>query len=246
MKDLFLELALAENEGLGTWYEYLVKIRVFQRMKKKKIKTILLLGLPEKYGLSLDILALGDKMRLTIVDPRAEKLRLFRELSQGLVSDIKMVKSKVLKFTPEEKFDLVTNTEVAQEFKGKDLEKLFNKFDQLTAKYALVFIPNKDSYAHPRISGLNSYSLGFIRRFIQKNTNFEILDSDFIDIPPWPAGLSFQSTVRGTNNKEVSFLTTLLNKLARYVIPFLVKIEKLYPLFFKKRQAHMIYFLLEK
>ena len=49
-----LTLTFAEYEGIGTWYEYLVKYRLFKKLRN--IKTVLLAGLPQEYGIAADML----------------------------------------------------------------------------------------------------------------------------------------------------------------------------------------------
>ena len=55
---------LVEGEGLGTAYEYYAKFRKLENFINsiKKPKRILIAGLPEKYGLSMDFFLLGQML----------------------------------------------------------------------------------------------------------------------------------------------------------------------------------------
>ena len=73
IKELYV-LALAEGEGVGTAYEYFAKRLTLARWLKggKRPSSILIAGLPQKYGTSLDFLQLADELgaAVTIADER--------------------------------------------------------------------------------------------------------------------------------------------------------------------------------
>ena len=70
--------ALAEGEGVGTAYEYYVKRLAIRKFLKKirNPKTILIAGLPQKYGTSLDFFLLAHEVgaKLFVIDDRLEHL----------------------------------------------------------------------------------------------------------------------------------------------------------------------------
>ena len=77
IKDLYA-LALAEGEGMGTAYEYYAKRLALGRWLKARPRpaSILVAGLPEKYGASLDFLLLAGELgaAVTVVDDRPAAL----------------------------------------------------------------------------------------------------------------------------------------------------------------------------
>jgi hypothetical protein len=67
-------LALAEGEGVGTAYEYYAKRLALGRWLKQVGRPVRMLvaGLPQKYGSSLDFLLLAEELgvAVTVVDER--------------------------------------------------------------------------------------------------------------------------------------------------------------------------------
>src|SRR5690606_30513282 len=71
-------LALAEDEGVGTAYEYFAKRLVLRPWLRQQppVRRLLVAGLPEKYGASLDHLLLAEELGATavVVDDRPPAL----------------------------------------------------------------------------------------------------------------------------------------------------------------------------
>src|ERR1700752_4107471 len=72
-------LALAEGEGIGTAYEYYAKRRALARWLPKlgRPRKILIAGLPEKYGSSLDFFLVAQDIsagKVVVVDDRPHAL----------------------------------------------------------------------------------------------------------------------------------------------------------------------------
>ena len=69
---------LVEGEGVGTAYEYYVKLRKLERFVNsiERPKRILIAGLPERYGLSMDFFLLGQMLQAETVaiDERSDAL----------------------------------------------------------------------------------------------------------------------------------------------------------------------------
>lgn len=242
-----LRLTFAEGEGVGLWYEYLAKRKLFEQ-SMLSVRRGLVFGLPQKYGLALDTLLLPVKS-LTVVDPRPAKLQSFRKIArqyQGKNPVVHLIRSKLEDFSENGSFDVVVSTEVVQQYRGDRLVSILKKIEAITGKYAFIFVPNAESYAHPKISGLDSYSLDQLKKVIVHQTGFNIVRSGLIDIPPWPSGLTIQSTAKGTFAGKPSPCLRLVNFLAKEIIPFLVRIESAFPLVIKKHQAHLVYLMLKK
>src|SRR5262252_6719711 len=77
-------LALAEGEGVGTAYEYFAKRLILTRWLAKlpQARSLLIAGLPEKYGSSLDFLLLTQEMAVAdviVVDERPPALDKIRK-----------------------------------------------------------------------------------------------------------------------------------------------------------------------
>src|SRR5262245_1728914 len=76
-------LALAEGEGIGTAYEYFAKRLTLTRWLASlpRPRSVLIAGLPEKYGSSLDFFLLANELgvaKAVIIDdrgPALEKLK---------------------------------------------------------------------------------------------------------------------------------------------------------------------------
>ena len=81
------QIALAEKEGLGTAYEYFIKINLLNKLLNgKKLKKILVYGLPERYGFGFDSLVLAyiHGASLVIVDERQDVLDRARAASLAI------------------------------------------------------------------------------------------------------------------------------------------------------------------
>ena len=95
---------LIEGEGVGTAYEYYAKFRKLERFLNsiEKPKKILIAGLPEKYGLSMDFILLGQilKAETVVVDERPQVLARARRVldilkENGLLDTSMVVFQKV-------------------------------------------------------------------------------------------------------------------------------------------------------
>ena len=60
---------LLEGEGVGTAYEYFVKLKKLERFINTigPVKRILIAGLPERYGLSMDFVLIGRMLNAQVV-----------------------------------------------------------------------------------------------------------------------------------------------------------------------------------
>jgi len=230
-------LSKIEDEGLGTTYEYLVKWKLLNKIiNKKKINNILIFGLPEKYGLDLDLIFLGwyKKFNILIVDERDEKIEKLRRIIFSLKlfykveSKIKIKKVSYLNsIKVKKKFDLLLSKEVLQKFSYID-QLRYVKHVSVISKNCIFFVPNGENKMYKKVSGLNSLILQNIVSTCEKNS-IKIMESGYIDIPPFFPGLK-----QKIGNKFIH----------RLLIKFLYKwslLEKTIPMELKKRFAHIIY-----
>lgn len=228
----FRRAAYLEGEGIGTWYAYLSKSRIYQKIKKE-VSSILIDGLPEKYSLGMDALFWGKTRPVFAYDKRVNKIKEARKIAVQL-------SHKNIKFSSKKRkmpVDLLTNTDVLQNFSNRELKKyLENSYDR-AKKYLLFVMPNKGCYAHPKISHYQTKSLKEMTRLIDKK-RVKIIDQGYLDIPLWPAGINLPSRAKRENS--------LFSLLTLFLVPPLVILEVFYPLWLKKRLAHAIYLLLKK
>ena len=242
-KKLLLNLSLAEGEGVGMWYEYLVKIRTYP---KEKNKNILILGLPEKYGIGIDVLYfLTQGGNLTVVDYRQEVLNKFKKITSDFLGEVNLETKLVSDYCAtgflDNSFDLVINSEVLQQF--ENYEEIIKEMIRVSKKHIMFFVSNGACYAHPKFSGLNSYKLKTVKEKIYKMKKVNIKKAGYIDIPPWPSGIQVKQ--KGQGGKP-SLLFKIVKAVAVVVIPILAWKERFIPPPLRQKLAHFIYFKLEK
>ena len=82
---------LLEGEGVGTAYEYYAKSKKLKRFLHAigRPKRILIAGLPERYGLSMDFFLLGDRLdaETVVIDERPDALARAGNVIEALRSE---------------------------------------------------------------------------------------------------------------------------------------------------------------
>jgi hypothetical protein len=228
--NFFYEVSMAENGGFGIWYEYIAKSRIFNKFKNSK--KVLIFGLPEKYSLGLDTLFFADNSELNVVDNRKKVLEDYKKYADKFSKKIKTIYIKNLNEATKlkkNKYDLLISTEVLQ----NDISLMSVMKD--LAKEIIVFVPNKQGYAHPRISHLKSLSLKRLKE-IGKQAGMKIVDSGYIDCPPWPAGATLPK-----EEKKEGLAMKLVKKILTRITPLLSKFDSLYLSPWKEINSHMIF-----
>lgn len=236
-------LALAEGEGVGTAYEYLAKRLVLGPWLGKGFKParIVMVGLPEKYGSSLDfaLIAAEYQAQLTVLDERPEALEKFdRSLSEaqrlGQLRELGWRSRLVEKAYPvcehEEHFDLALSSEVLQRVAGSDRGAYLEAMAASAARVAL-FCPNADNQAHANLSGLASISLEDLGRLTSNWTG----KTGFIDMPPFPPGLT-----RSDAQREQA-ATGRLEALAMSGLGVYARVERFIPERIRRRKSHIVF-----
>jgi len=207
------DLALAEGEGLGTAYEYHVKLRLISGLLEgSDTRSVLIYGLPEKYGFSLDffyLCSLRGYETFLFENRNARVSRLFKILESADLPKPKIIENIG------RSFDLVLSSEVLQSVEQK---KVYIDNVKRYGRISAIFVPNKDNRSHSRVSGLSGFTLGEMKDIFGCQTGH-------IDIPPFPPGVKKR---KQTNSRLILFLLAALGLLERF-----------YPL--KKRLAHMVY-----
>jgi len=223
IKNLY-ELALAEGEGLGTAYEYFVKLRLLERLlKNKKINSVLIYGLPEKYGFSLDFVyfCFTNNLNLTLFNNNDEKTRKLKSILKKVSINKKI---KIIKKI-DKRYDLVLSSEVLQSLNKNEL-KIFIDNIVKYSENAIIFVPNKDNKNHLKYSGLNGFTLEELN-FLFNN----VKKPGYVDMPPFPPGLKIKKRFKSV------FLIRILG--------FFALIEKFIPKIIKKYIAHINYVLVD-
>ncbi|MEZ4516221.1 MAG: hypothetical protein R3C44_05050 [Chloroflexota bacterium] len=244
VKDLYA-LALAEGEGMGTAYEYYAKRRVLEPWlgRHPRPKTMLIAGLPERYGLSLDFLLLGTELGadITIVDERPESFqRLFsaREalLSEGLYQlsapNTVLVANGANPMEIGQPFDLVVSSEVLQRLDAAE-RLTYTTFIQATGNAAALFAPNADNPAHTNRSGLAGLHLSEIQELTTADAGL----TGYLDMPPFPPGIT-----RSEEQREQA-TTGSFENLVMWGLGHYARHENWVPRNLRKTQSHIVYSL---
>ncbi len=247
-------LAMAEGEGVGTAYEYYAKRLILLPWLAggRKPEKVLVAGLPERYGSSLDFLLLGAELgcRVTAVDDRQdalthldlalERLRgahYAPELQPQLAQSGDLTKLSEL----QEQFDLVLSSEVLQRLSSLRREKYVGRLREFAPKIA-IFTPNAGNKAHVNLSGLDG---------LQKNELYELVRSGpeishptskvrvgYLDLPPFPPGITRSSSQRQ------DAATGKVEAFAMWGLGYYARAEHLLPLAWRRRWAHIVYALI--
>jgi hypothetical protein len=239
-------LALAEGEGVGTAYEYYAKrlILLPWLAGRKRPKSMLIAGLPEKYGSSLDFLLLGAEINCQILIVE-DRLKAIAKLNQALNRLIKINYSPSLNpqivltgnisSLPElsASFDLAISSEVLQRLSTKDRQRYVSRLQKLAPKLAL-FSPNANNDSHVGISGLNGIQPEEFEKLFRQGPNFET-KIGYIDMPPFPPGITRSEEQRD----EAS--TGKVEAFAMWGLGIYAHLEKLFPKNARRKWAHIVF-----
>lgn len=223
IKELYY-LALIEKEGLGTAYEYFVKLKlILKKINNKKIKNVLIYGLPEKYGYSLDFLYIANIMNwnVCVFDDSNKKVNKLKKIIDLINYKKKLLKKPKFIKNINKKYDLCFSCEYLQQFKKKEI---LNKISIIknNSKNSFIFVPNESNKLHLKYSKLNGLNINFFKKNIN---NYH--DLNFIDCPPFPPGIK--------KKEKIGF------KKGIYIIKIIYYFEKILLKVIKKRLSHIIY-----
>ena len=230
--------ALAEGEGVGTAYEYFVKKRVLRSVLAHVPAggSILVAGLPEKYGTSLDfVLAAAERRaKLVVMDERDAALDRARgafggldvraELEYRKVDDISLV--GVL---GADRYDLVLSCEVVQRL-SDGARAAYVKALRSLAPRGVIFCPNGENESHTKISGLSGLTRGELRHFVGPDA-----EVGFVDMPPFPPGITRSAAQREKASSG------LAEGVAMWGLQAFAQVEPYAPNALKRRVAHIVY-----
>jgi hypothetical protein len=249
IKDLY-PLALAEGEGIGTAYEYYAKRRALSRWltKLRRPRRMLIAGLPEKYGSSLDFLQIAQDLSiedLVIVDDRQEaleKLRLGLAAAQaeGVLPAIRPEYTHVSEMARlndlRRDFDLCLGSEVLQRMNNGSRILYIKQLCEIAPAIAL-FVPNGGNRSHTTLSGLSGLELSDLRAMAKEHGS--VVDSGYVDMPPFPPGLTRSADQRAKAS------TGHLEALAMAGLGYYACLEQAFPAGWRRTHAHIIYGFIE-
>ena len=259
-------LALAEGEGVGTAYEYLAKRLVLSEWlgETPPAGSLLIAGLPEKYGSSLDfhLLAAELGMGVVIADERQEALDKARTAlaatqMEGLLSDLKVEYILLSDMSQLSELDgqmgFCVSSEVCQRLAINRRDEYWQRLNELAPAVAL-FAPNADNPGHTNISGLTGLRLSEMKGFdrfrssgnrsnqadptnIAGKLGQQQFSYGYVDLPPFPPGMT-----RSEEQREKA-TTGKLEGTAMWGLDRFARLEHFLPLAWRRRQAHIVYAL---
>lgn len=243
---------LLEGEGVGTAYEYYAKSKKLMRFLHaiERPKRILIAGLPERYGLSMDFFLLGDRLdaETVVIDERPDALERAGNVIEALRSEGRFHNTKIrflesdpvlelgVKEFADQKFDLALSSEVYQRLEGAQSRYISNL--KRLAKNIAIFAPNQGNGSHIRLSGLRSVGLeDLLEGFREGGSGGTIFDYGYVDMPPFPPGLT-RSQGKREQAAESRIEAFLMKGLEIYSL-----FEDMIPLFIKEKLAHIVYLM---
>jgi hypothetical protein len=237
-------LALAEGEGVGTAYEYFAKRLALQAwLVQKPIRpnSVLVAGLPQKYGSSLDFFLLANELgaTLTVVDDRPEAIAkaqqsLAAAQAVGWLTAVEPIwhTTTSLAHLPEltNHFDLALSSEVLQRLPEGDRPAFVARVQKLSTAVAL-FTPNADNQAHVGRSGLGGLTLSQMQQLIPTPSR----PIAYIDLPPFPPGIT------RSNEQREQATSGHFEAIAMWGLGYYARLEKFFPASIRRAHAHIVY-----
>jgi hypothetical protein len=240
IKDLYA-YALAEGEGVGTAYEYYVKRRVMAPLLAglQRGAQVLVAGLPEKYGTSLDfVLAASERgARVLLVDDRAAAVERARAAIGGVTREGKLTADVELRLLASfddlaelPRHDLVLSCEVVQRLPEGERRDYVRTIRALGPR-GVVFVPNSENGSHLAISGLG----GLDRRGLSDLFGGQATQVGFVDLPPFPPGIKRSEDQRARASSGVA------EAIAMRGLEVYSAAEPILPSLVKRHFAHIVY-----
>jgi len=235
----FYDLAVSEGEGLGTVYEYMVKYRLLNKVVLKNEKSkVLIAGLPEKYGYSLDFISFCEEnnSNYDILDERTGKLSVLRRILKKSNKNPGAVRlcdlSGIEDIYANKSFDLALSCEVLQRLSPDNQIRYVRSLKNI-AKRVILFVPNGDNRCHQSHSGLNGVKMQALIKQLDITDINKYRDAGYVDMPPWPPGVK--------NNPLKGGVGRAICNISLSILRVISAIEPFYPGLFKLKYAHLIY-----
>ncbi|MDX1415729.1 MAG: hypothetical protein R3293_16145 [Candidatus Promineifilaceae bacterium] len=257
VKDLY-PLALAEGEGVGTAYEYYAKrlMLALWLSNANPPDRMLIAGLPQKYGASLDFVLLAAELNaeLVIVDDRPDALvhcesAVRTMINQGHFPDIKpeYLLTRHIPTLPElsAEFDLALSSETLQRIPQEDQPLFIRSVLNSAARFA-IFTPNGDNPAHTSLSGLSGLRLDELVRLAghaldggADSQTEKIPEFGYLDMPPFPPGIT------RTEDQRAQASTGTLEAIAMWGLTWYAHLEHWLPGGLRHDKSHIVYAFLD-
>lgn len=241
-------LALAEGEGVGTAYEYFAKRLLLRPWLRQvgSVQRVLIAGLPQKYGLSLDLLLVAAELHaaVTVVDERPSRLAQLQTAvaqvqARGWLTDLPLnyvaVADLARLAAVHGRFDLALSSEVAQRVAPAQRPGYVQRVAALATAVAL-FAPNGDNPAHTAISGLAGLSLQEMQMlFGRVAAACGDVQTGYIDMPPFPPGITRSEAQRAQAGSG------RLEALAMWGLGAYARLERFLPQGVRRNHSHIVY-----
>ena len=250
-------LALAEGEGVGTAYEYVAKRHVLRRwlgqvrsqLPRNLPGRVLIAGLPEIYGTSLDYLLLAAELGwpALVVDDRPVFLAKTEQaaaaaqaqtpnLLAGLQLQFQQVANVAHLAGVDGPFGLAICNEVLQRFPAGERPTYVQRLSQL-APIVTLFAPNAGNAAHTNLSGLAGLHLPEMQTLLA-GAGGQNRASGYCDMPPFPPGTTRSESQRAQASSG------RVEALAMWGLGWYARGERWFPAGLRRRQAHIVYGLM--
>jgi len=241
-------LALAEGEGVGTAYEYFAKRLVLRpwlaQQRRSRTARLLIGGLPEKYGSSLDFFLIAQELgvaEVLVIDDRPAALEKARHNlaaahSCGELTNVRPHYEHVsdIASLPQirERFDLCLASEVLQRIPAGARREYVTRISGQAASAAL-FAPNGDNPSHTSISGLAGLGLAELRDLMQAVGLRAGVG--YVDMPPFPPGIT-RSAEQRRHASSGRLEGLVMRGLACHA-----RLERSFPRRWRQHHSHIVY-----
>ncbi len=244
IRDLYV-YALSEGEGVGTAYEYYVKRRVMRSVLRQveylgTAARILVAGLPEKYGTSLDFVLAASEMKakVLVVDDRDAAIARARGAIDPLVASgqLPAVSVEYRKLASMSDLasvgahDVALSCEVIQRLTGTERAE-YTRALRAAAPRGVVFVPNGENRSHTEISGLSGLDRSSLRDLMGPN----LCEVGFTDLPPFPPG------IRLSNEQRNKASSGTKEAIGMWGLQMYSAAEPYLPAMLKRHVAHIVY-----
>ncbi len=244
-------LALLEGEGMGTAYEYSAKLGLLRQVVAAigPVKRLIIGGLPEDYGVDLDLalLAAHYGCQTVVADDRWPLLETFASAltSPPLATladpgrfEMRCLETLARPTHPDEAtFDLWLTTSAIQRLTDDELAQYLAQVRE-KSRHAVLLVPNKANKEHLTLSGLDGFLLPDLIA-VCRQAGLTVRQAGYLDIPPFPPGLQ-----RSAEAKEKA----AESRIERFIMRGLewwVRSERILPRFVKRRFGHIAYVVLQ-
>jgi hypothetical protein len=244
-------LALLEGEGMGTAYEYSAKLKVLQQVMAviDPLQRLFVGGLPEDYGLDLDLALLATRYgcQTVVADDRMALLEAFAlalkspPLAGWVDPDRFEMRHLDTLARPTRSgdvpFQLWVTTSAIQRLDDSELAEYLAQV-RATSRYSVLLVPNKDNKEHLSISGLDGFFLTDLVAACRQ-AGLTVRQAGHLDVAPFPPGLqrSAEAKKRAASSPVERFVMHGLEWWARS--------ERFMPRFVKRRFGHIAYVFLQ-